>query len=153
MPICKPTDLRTLIPEPLRLLGIDLGDRTIGLAISDAGWRLANPLETLRRGKFSRDVATLADLFQEREVGGLVVGLPLNMDGSVGVRVQKTRDWAKELLRHHDLPLIFQDERLSTFEAEQAMIAADVSRKKRAGRIDAAAAAVILEAALAEISR
>ena len=95
----------------------------------------------------------MAKLFEDREVGGLVVGLPLNMDGTEGVRVQKTRDWAKELLRHHDLPLVFQDERLSTFEAEQAMIAADVSRKKRAARIDAAAAAVILEAALAEISR
>ena len=153
MPICKPTDLPGLVPEPLRLLGIDLGDRTIGLAISDAGWRLATPLETRRRSKFSRDVAALAKLFEDREVGGLVVGLPLNMDGTEGVRVQKTRDWAKELLRHHDLPLVFQDERLSTFEAEQAMIAADVSRKKRAARIDAAAAAVILEAALAEISR
>ena len=88
-----------------------------------------HPLETRRRSKFSRDVAALAKLFEDREVGGLVVGLPLNMDGTEGVRVQKTRDWAKELLRHHDLPLVFQDERLSTFEAEQAMIAADVSRK------------------------
>ncbi len=148
MALCNPEDLGRLAPAGARLMGLDLGAKTIGLALSDPGRRLATPLETLRRGRFADDAAKLAAIVASHGVGGLVVGLPLNMDGSAGPRVQATRAFARNLLAGLDLPLVFWDERLSTVAVERAMIETDLSRAKRAQRIDAAAAAYILQGVL-----
>ena len=131
-----------------RLIGIDLGTKTIGLALSDLGRQIATPLETIRRVKFTPDAQRLATLCRQHAVGGLVVGLPLNMDGSEGPRCDVTRDFAHALLRMRDLPISFQDERLSTQAVESAMLAADMTRARRAERRDALAAAWILQSAL-----
>ena len=136
-----------------RLLGIDLGTKTIGLALSDIGLSIASPLETIRRTKFSLDVEALAALVPRHDVFGLVIGLPLNMDGSEGPRAQATRAFVRNLEGKLDLPVVFWDERLSTVAAERAMLEADLSRKKRAERIDAAAAAFILQGALDRMAR
>jgi len=131
-----------------RLLGLDLGTKTIGLAISDSAWSISSPVRTLSRTKFTPDVEEMLAYAKNEGAAGIVIGLPLNMDGSEGSRVQATRAFVRNMAKLTDLPVLFQDERLSTFEAEQAMIAADVSRAKRAQRIDAIAASVILQAAL-----
>lgn len=130
------------------LLGLDLGTKTIGLAVCDVRQTFASPLSTLKRRKFAQDVEKLKKVIAERDIKGLVLGLPLNMDGSEGARAQSTRSFARNLLRLINLPLVFWDERLSTYQAEQDMIAADMSRAKRAEKIDAMAAAVILQSAL-----
>ena len=129
------------------LLGLDLGTRTIGTAFCDAGWRFASPGKTLPRGKFTADKGLLAALIAERSVAGLVIGLPRNMDGSEGPRAQSSRAYARNLAAL-GLPILLWDERWSTASAERQLIAQDISRAKRAGRIDAAAAAVILQAAI-----
>ena len=131
-----------------RLLGLDLGTKTIGLAISDSDWSIASPVRTLMRSKFTHDAMELLAYAEDEVVGGVVIGLPLNMDGSEGPRAQATRAFIRNLAKTTDLPVFFQDERLSTFEADQVMISSDVSRAKRAQRIDAVAASVILQAAL-----
>lgn len=131
-----------------RLLGLDLGDKTIGLALSDSGFSIASPVGTIRRRKFTADAAELLRLIDERGVGGLVIGLPVNMDGTEGPRCQSSRQFATNLLALRDLPVAFWDERLSTMAVERAMVAADLSRKKRAKRVDTAAAAYILQGAL-----
>ncbi len=134
-----------------RLLGLDLGEKTIGLAISDSARLVASPLETLRRGKFTRDAQLLAGLCAERQVGGLVIGLPVNMDGSEGPRCQATRQFATNLaeLAGFTLPIAFWDERLSTAAVERVLIEeADMSRKRRAAVVDKMAAAYILQGAL-----
>ncbi len=131
-----------------RLAGLDLGTKTIGIAVSDVEWRIATPNHTIRRTKFSEDARLLLAFLDSYDVRGLILGLPLNMDGSEGPRVQATRAFAGNLCRLRDLPLVFIDERLTTAEAERAMIAADRSRKQRAESIDAAAAAIILQTAL-----
>lgn len=131
-----------------RLLGLDLGDKTIGLALSDSGFSIASPVGTIRRRKFTEDAAELLRLIDERGVGGLVFGLPVNMDGTEGPRCQSSRQFATNLLALRDLPVAFWDERLSTMAVERAMVAADLSRKKRAKRVDTAAAAYILQGAL-----
>ncbi len=131
-----------------RLLGIDPGAKSIGLALSDADRILASPEETLKRGRFREDAARLATLCARADVGGVVVGLPRNMDGSEGPRAQSARDWAANLAARLGLPVLMWDERLSTAAVERAMIAADMSRKRRAARIDGAAAAWILQGAL-----
>ena len=148
MTLCNPEDLGRLAAAGTRLMGFDLGTKTIGLALSDPGRRLATPLETLRRGRFADDAARLATIVAKHGVGGLVLGLPLNMDGSAGPRVQATRAFARNLLGVVDLPLAFWDERLSTVAVERAMIETELSRAKRAERIDAAAAAFILQGVL-----
>ena len=153
MALCNPEDLATLAPRDTRLMGLDLGEKTIGLALSDPGRRLATPLETLRRGRFADDATKLAALVDEHRVGGLVLGLPLNMDGRAGPRVQATRAFARNLLARIDLPLALWDERLSTAAVERAMIGADVSRAQRAARVDAAAAAYILQGVLDRLAR
>jgi len=140
-------ELRAALPDGGVLLGLDLGTKTIGTALSDAGWRFATAGTTLPRGKFARDLETLRALAQERRVAGIVVGLPLNMDGSEGPRAQSARAYARNLAPL-GLPILLWDERLSTASAERDLIAQDVSRKRRAGRIDSHAAAVILQAAL-----
>ncbi len=133
-----------------RLLGLDVGAKTVGLALSDRGLTVASPLETLRRGKLADDVAALSNLCEARAVGGLVVGLPVNMDGSEGPRCQSVRQFVANLAeRGLDLPAAFWDERLSTAAVERLLIAeADMSRKRRAQVVDKMAAAYILQGAL-----
>lgn len=132
-----------------RVLGFDLGTKTIGLALSDPGLTVASPIQTLRRRKFSKDVIILQNLVDERNIGAFVFGLPSNMDGSEGPRAQGTRDFAANLVSHIKLPIAFWDERLSTAAVERLMIdEADLSRKKRAQSVDMMAAAYILQGAL-----
>ena len=140
-------ELRAALPEGGVLLGLDLGTKTIGTALSDAGWRFATAGRTLPRGKFSRDLEALRTLAIERRVAGIVIGLPLNMDGSEGPRAQSARAYARNLAPL-GLPLLLWDERWSTASAERDLIAQDMSRAKRAERIDSHAAAVILQGAL-----
>ncbi len=140
-------ELRAALPEGGVLLGLDLGTKTIGTALSDAGWRFASAGKTLPRGKFARDLEALRTLASERQVAGIVLGLPLNMDGSEGPRAQSARAYARNLAPL-GLPVLLWDERWSTAAAERDLIAQDVSRARRAERIDNHAAAVILQAAL-----
>ena len=135
-------------PPGRALLGLDLGTKTIGLALSDRLWSAATPQKTLRRRKFGEDAAALLDFAAAHEVGGLLLGLPLNMDGSEGPRAQSTRAFARNLAPLTDLPIGFWDERLSTLAAERALLEADTSRKRRAEVIDHVAAAYILQGAL-----
>ncbi|MFC4256132.1 Holliday junction resolvase RuvX [Altererythrobacter xixiisoli] len=138
---------RQALPDGGVLLALDLGTKTIGTAFCDAGWGFATPGKTLPRGKFTVDRARLAELIRERRVKGLVLGLPLNMDGSGGPRAQASRAYARNLAPL-GLPVLLWDERWSTASAERDMIAMDMSRAKRAERIDSHAAAVILQAAI-----
>jgi putative Holliday junction resolvase len=140
-------DFRAALPEGGVLLGLDLGTQTIGTAFCDAGWRFATAGKTLPRGKFARDLAALERLVAERGVRGVVIGLPLNMDGSSGPRAQASRAYARNLAPL-GLSVLLWDERWSTASAERAMIDQDISRAKRAERIDSHAAAVILQAAI-----
>ncbi|MFN5778609.1 MAG: Holliday junction resolvase RuvX [Novosphingobium sp.] len=141
-------DFRAALPGGGALLGLDLGTQTIGTAFCDAGWRFASPGKTLKRGKFGADRQALAMLVAERGIKGVVIGLPLNMDGTEGPRSQSSRAYARNLAEALSLPVLLWDERWSTASAESALIAQDMSRAKRADRIDAAAAAVILQAAI-----
>ena len=134
-----------------RLIGIDLGTKTIGLALSDVGRQIASPLETIRRVKFTPDVARLRLPCEAHQVGGLVMGLPLNMDGSEGPRVQATRSFVRNMKPLLDLPVLFCDERLSTAAVTRALIAADASRAKRGEVVDMLAAAYILQGCLDQI--
>lgn len=127
------------------LIGLDLGDKTIGLAVSDTTRRVATPLRTLRRGKFSVDSVSLAEIIAGRAIGGVVLGLPRNMDGSEGPRAQSTRAFARNLAGVLAEPITFWDERLSTVAAERALIEADTSRGRRAQVIDHVAAGFILQ--------
>lgn len=130
------------------LAGLDLGDKTIGVAVSDTMRQVATPLETIRRKKFTQDAEALLAILTARAIGGIVIGLPRNMDGSEGARCQSTRAFARNLARLTDLPIGFWDERLSTIAAERALIEADTSRKRRAEVIDHVAAGFILQGAL-----
>jgi len=149
-------DLKTLVPTG-RLMALDVGTKTIGIATSDALRMLATPLTTLKRGKLAVDLAALAELTKKHEIKALAIGLPLNMDGTEGPRCQSVRQFAANLERHGppalaSLPVLFQDERLSTAAVTRRMIDDyDMSRAKRAERVDAAAAAWILESALARL--
>jgi len=149
MPIVDVADLPAHLARGERLLGLDLGSKTIGLALSDPGLSLASPVETIRRTKFTRDAEALEALMAERGVGGLVLGLPVSMDGSEGPRCQSTRQFAANLLARHDWPLAFWDERLSTAAVERVLVdEADLSRRRRAQVVDRMAAAYILQGAL-----
>lgn len=130
------------------LFGLDLGTRTIGVAIADSGWRIASPVTTLRREKFRKDAEALLALAGRYEVRGLVLGLPFNMDGSAGPRLQATRDFARKLAEMTDLPMTGWDERLSTAAVNRMLIGADASRARRAEVVDKVAAAYILQGAL-----
>jgi putative Holliday junction resolvase len=130
------------------LLGLDLGTKTIGTALCDAGWRFATNNTTISRGKWGRDRETLAALIKSRSVRGIVLGLPRNMDGTEGPRAQGSRAYARNLAEAFALPVLLWDERWSTQAAEAAMIGMDMSRAKRAAAIDAHAAAVILQGAI-----
>ncbi|MEY4697240.1 MAG: hypothetical protein RIT14_1668 [Pseudomonadota bacterium] len=135
------------------IAGLDFGDKTIGVAISDLRRSVATPSEVIRRVKFTDDAAVLLRIMAARGVHGLVLGLPLNMDGSAGPRVQATRAFARNLSRLTDLPITFWDERLSTVAAERALLEADTSRKRRKEVIDQVAAGYILQGALDRIGR
>jgi putative Holliday junction resolvase len=129
-------------------MGLDLGDKTIGVAVSDGMQSVASPFETVRRKKFGVDAARLLEITGTREVRGILLGLPRNMDGSEGPRCQSTRAFARNLTKLTDLPIGFWDERLSTVAAERALLEADASRKRRAEVIDNIAASYILQGAL-----
>jgi putative Holliday junction resolvase len=137
------------------LLGLDLGSKTIGLALSDPAFMVASPIDTIRRTKFGKDAAELDRLIADRGVGGLVLGLPINMDGSEGPRCQSTRQFATNLIqRGMEQPIVFWDERLSTAAVERVLIdEADMSRRKRADVVDKMAAAYILQGALDRLRR
>jgi putative Holliday junction resolvase len=141
-------DLARRLPAAARLLGLDLGTKTIGLALSDLGRRIATPMETIRRRKFSLDAAELLSICGKQGVAGLVLGLPLNMDGSEGPRVQATRAFVRSLRPLTDLPIAYWDERLSTTAVTRTLIEADASRARRAEVVDKMAAAFILQGAL-----
>jgi putative Holliday junction resolvase len=142
-------DLRKTVKRGERLLGLDLGSKTIGLAISDSGFMIASPLETIQRKKFTSDALALKAIIDERQIGGLVLGLPKNMDGSDGPRVQSTRQFAANLLERFDIPIAFWDERLSTMAVERVLVnEADMSRRKRSAVVDKMAASYILQGAL-----
>ncbi len=140
-------DFRDALPEGGALIGLDLGTRTIGTAFADADWRFATAGKTLPKGKFSKDKAAIEALVAERSVKGLVIGLPLNMDGSAGPRAQASRAFARNIAAL-GLPVLLWDERWSTASAERDMIAQDISRAKRAEKIDSHAAAIILQGAI-----
>ncbi len=141
-------DLAAHLPAGTRLLGLDLGTKTIGLALSDTSHSVASPLETIPRKKFTQDVKLLLDVIEKHDVSALVIGLPLNLDGSEGPRSQATRAFVRNLRQHTDMPIVYWDERLSTVAAERTLLEADASRKRRAEVIDKMAAAFILQGAL-----
>ena len=141
-------EFATALPATGALAGLDLGEKTIGVAVSDGLRSVATPLETIRRRKFSLDAARLIEIVTDRALIGLVLGLPRNMDGSEGPRCQSTRAFARNLTRLTDLPIAFWDERLSTVAAERALLEADTSRKRRAEVIDHVAASYILQGLL-----
>lgn len=146
MAVVEPAEIKSALPPAARLLGLDLGSKTIGLAISDSDLTVASPLTTIRRQRFTADAEALMALITERGIGGLVLGLPKNMDGSEGPRAQSTRQFATNLLEKIDIPIALWDERLSTAEVERVLIGeADMTRKRRGEVIDKMAASVILQ--------
>ena len=138
-------DFAAALPRTGAVLGLDLGTKTIGVAVSDLRRQVASPLRTIRREKFTLDAAELLKIVAEREIGGLILGLPMNMDGSEGPRAQATRAFVRNLSGRTDLPVFFWDERLSTVAATRSLIEADVSRRKRKKVIDKMAAVFILQ--------
>lgn len=145
MAICNPAELRQQLPSGARLVGLDVGEKTVGIAFSDPSFLIASPFDTLRRTKFRQDAEKLKQIFHDHEVGGIVVGLPINMNGTEGPRCQSTRAFAENLLGVIDLPLVFWDERLSTAAVTRTLLEADMSRKRRGEVVDKLAAAYILQ--------
>ena len=146
-------ELRQAAPKGSRLIGVDLGAKTIGLALSDLTWTIASPLETIRRSKFTADAQALFALMDRHGVGGLVLGLPIRLDGSDGPRTQASRAFVRNLLALRDVPIAFWDERLSTAAVERMLIReVDATRARRAQVIDKLAAAYILQGALDRLS-
>jgi putative holliday junction resolvase len=153
MPVLPLIEVAALLPARGALIGLDLGSKTIGVATSDPERRLASGVETIARKTFSADAARLLKLAAERKAAGFVLGLPVNMDGSEGPRAQSARAFARNLARLTELPIALWDERLSTAAVERDLIAADVSRRRRAQVIDQHAAAFILQGALDRLAR
>jgi putative Holliday junction resolvase len=159
MAIRNPHALKALLPSGQRLLGLDLGEKTIGVAISDPGLTVASPIDTIRRTKFTEDVKQLAKMIAGRQVGGIVVGLPINMDGTQGPRCQSVRHFAENLVKRADLlgmepEIAFWDERMSTVAVQRLLISeADMTRNKRAQAVDKMAAAYILQGALDALNK
>ncbi len=141
-------EFHALLPPFRAILGLDLGDKTIGVAVSDLSRSIATPIEVIRREKFTLDAQRLLAIVSNRNAAGMILGLPLNMDGSEGPRVQSTRAFARNLEKLTALPITFWDERLSTVAAERALLEADTSRKRRREVIDQVAAGYILQGAL-----
>jgi putative Holliday junction resolvase len=147
--ICETVeDFAAALPPMAALAGLDFGEKTIGVAVSDRMRGVATPLATIRRKKFGLDAEALLKIVADRQIGGLVLGLPRNMDGSEGPRCQSTRAFARNLARLTDLPIGYWDERLSTVAAERALLEADTSRKRRSEVIDHVAAGYILQGLL-----
>jgi putative Holliday junction resolvase len=142
------TEFFTSLAPNRAICGLDLGDKTIGIAVSDLRCKVATPIEVIRRTKFTEDAGKLLAILQERNLAGIILGLPLNMDGSHGPRVQSTQAFARNLMRLTDLPIAYWDERLSTVAAERALLEADTSRKRRKEVIDQVAAGYILQGVL-----
>lgn len=146
MLIDSAADFAAALPARSRLLGLDVGDTTIGLALSDTSRLIATPHTTIERKKFSKDMDALKAIIAGQGVGGLVIGLPVNMDGSAGPRAQSTRTFVSNLAKHIGLPLLLWDERLSTMAVERMMVEeADLSRKRRAELVDKLAASYMLQ--------
>lgn len=152
-PIVAIEDLAKVLQPGARLLGLDVGTKTIGMALSDVTHSIATPYETIRRTKFTEDVKLIFKAIEANGVGAVVIGLPINLDGSEGPRAQSTRAFARNLASRVDRPLAFWDERLSTAAVERHLIEADASRKRRAEVIDRMAAAYILQGALDRLKR
>ena len=148
MAVCDIMSFRGALTPNMRLLGLDLGEKTIGLALSDTLLTVATPMETLKRGKFASDAATIEAIIVKQNVGGIVVGLPLNMDGSDGPSAQSARAFARNFAARSPLPILLWDERLSTAAVTRTLIDADASRKRRAEVVDKMAAGYILQGAL-----
>ena len=148
MAICNPMELRERLSPDECLIGLDVGDKTIGIAFSDPSCKIATPYETLSRSKFRNDMETLRRYITAHRAGGIVVGLPINMNGTEGPRCQSTRAFANNLLQAIALPLVFWDERLSTAAVTRILLEADLSRKRRGEVVDKLAAAYILQGLL-----
>lgn len=148
MAIIEIEDVSNLLEKGQTLIGLDLGTKTIGIAISDLGMSFANPRPVIKRRKFKLDAEELISVMEAEKVGAAIIGLPSNMDGSQGPRVQATKAFVSNMSKLTEIPFVFWDERLSTVAAERALIGMDVSRSKRKERIDSAAAAFILQGAL-----
>ena len=149
MPVVDLTALPSLLPRQAPVIGLDLGEKTIGVAVSDATRRIASPLETIRRTKFMIDANRMFELMESRGAAGIIIGLPINMDGTEGARCQSSRAFARNILRLKDLPIAFWDERMSSMAINRMLIEeADLSRARRAEVVDKAAAGWILQGAL-----
>ena len=152
-PLVPIEDLPRLLAPEARLLGLDVGTKTIGLALSDVTRSIATPYHTVRRTKFTEDAKVIQETVKEHQVGALVIGLPINLDGSEGPRAQSTRAFARNLAARIEVPMVFWDERLSTAAVERHLLEAGASRKRRAQVIDRMAAAYILQGALDRLNR
>lgn len=152
MTVMTMKELRDSLQNGQRLIGLDLGTKTIGVAISDATLMVASPVETIRRTKFTKDLARLREIIRDREAGGLVIGLPVNMDGTEGPRAQSARQFATNCAEALNLPVTLWDERLSTAAVTRILLEADSSRKRRSEVVDKMAAAYILQGALDNLS-
>jgi len=146
-------DLKAALPRHARLMGLDLGTKTIGIALSDVMLTIATPFDTIKRTKFTKDVEQLFAFMDKHEVAGLVMGLPVEMDGCEGARCQSTRAFVRNLLNLRDVPVALWDERLSTAAVTRTLLEADASRARRAEVVDKMAAAYILQGALDALSR
>lgn len=146
------SDLKSHLKKDERLLGLDLGSKTIGIALSDVMRTIATPMETIRRAKFTKDADRLLTIISEQNVGGIILGLPINMDGSEGRRCQSTRQFARNMAEKTDIPIGFWDERLSTIAVTRTLLEADTSRKRRDELVDKMAASYILQGVLDNLS-
>ena len=153
MAVVDLTELPALLPRYSALIGLDLGEKTVGVAVSDVTRMVASPLELIRKTKFTAEANRLFALIDERQVGAIVIGLPVNMDGTEGTRCQSNRAFARNLLRLRDIPIAFWDERMSTMAVNRVLVEeADVTRARRAELVDKMAAAWILQGALDRLS-
>lgn len=152
MLIDSPAEFSRALAPKARLLGLDVGDKTIGVALSDDSRRIATPMETIMRNKFIKDTQALQRIIEEQNIGGLVIGYPVNMDGSLGPRAQSTRTFVSNLGKTIGLPMLLWDERMTTMAAERAMLEADLSRQKRAQKVDKLAAGYMLQGFLDSIN-
>ena len=148
MLISTPRELIALLPPGQRLLGLDVGEKTIGLALSDFSRMIATPFNTIERSKFAKDAQTLVSVIAEHKVAALVLGYPVNMDGREGPRCQSIRQFARNLTEKIDIPMLLSDERMSTMAVTRTMLDADLSRARRAELVDKLAASYILQGAL-----
>ena len=145
--------INSLIKKDQRLLGLDLGSKTIGIALSDIGRTIATPMETIKRVKFTKDVERLLTIIEQQNVGAIILGLPKNMDGSEGPRCQSTRQFAKNMTEKTQIPIGYWDERLSTIAVTRTLLEADTSRKRRSELVDKMAASYILQGVLNNLSK